>query len=355
MKFKNYLETIAGIEIYPIVSLVIFFLFFVGLIIYVIKIDKTSLEKMSNIPLLDDMPSKKILSFLALFLTGTVAFAQEAQVQKYEMSGTDLLLIIILFALFVVIILVLVLLADAIKVLHVVTNRIVPEKKPTGIFTKGWWSNFGGVGVAMSEEDKILIKEHDYDGIHELDNPMPPWLQSLFIMTIIFAVIYSIYYFGGFGDMQITELEKEIAVAEIEKKAYIEKVGASMDENTVTLLAQDDQGVVQGKTIFVEKCAACHAADGGGGVGPNLTDNFWLHGGGINNVFKVIKYGVPEKGMISWEKQLSPTDIQKVSSFVVSLHGTTPASPKEAQGEVYEEGVKVASDSTIAINTSEKL
>lgn len=351
MKFKNYLETIAGIEIYPIISLVIFFAFFVGLIIYVFKLDKSSIERMSNIPLLDDKSGKKIISFLGLFLFGTVAWAQDTAIQKHEMSGTDFLLIIILFALLVIIILVLVLLTDALNVLQGITNHLNPNKKSKSFFSKNWWNSFGGFGVAMSDEDKILIKDHDYDGIHELDNPMPPWLSSLFIMTIIFAIIYSIYYFGGYGDKQITELEKEIAAAEIEKKAYIEKVGASLDENSVTLLAAGDQGLEQGKIIYVEKCAACHAPDGGGGVGPNLTDNFWLHGGGIHNVFKVIKYGVPEKGMISWEKQLSPTDIQKVASFVVSLHGTTPATPKEAQGEPYEEGTKASADSTIAINT----
>ncbi len=352
MKFRNYLETIAGIEVYPLISLVIFFAFFIGLIIYVFKLDKASLDKMSNIPLMEEVPGKKILSFLALFLIGNIAWAQDTAEKKYAMSGNDLLLTILLFGLFVIIILVVILLVDAINILDKMAHVSGSGKKSNTIFTKNWWSTFGGVGISLSEEDKILIKDHDYDGIHELDNRMPPWLQSLFYLTIFFAIIYSVIYFGGYGDLQIAELEKEIATAEIAKKAYIEKVGASMDENTVTLLLADDPGVAQGQTIFVEKCAACHGPDGGGGVGPNLTDEFWLHGGGINNVFKVIKYGVPEKGMISWEKQLSPTDIQKVASFLVSLKGTQPANPKEPQGELYEDGKTALSDSTVALNAN---
>ena len=122
-----------------------------------------------------------------------------------------------------------------------------------------------------------------------------------------------------------------------------------MDENTVTMLKSDAE-VALGKAIFQEKCTACHGPDGGGTVGPNLTDAYWLHGGTINNIFKVIKYGVPEKGMISWEKQLSPTDIQKVASYVISIKGTKPTNPKEPQGELLDEiGKATAVDSTVAV------
>lgn len=120
----------------------------------------------------------------------------------------------------------------------------------------------------------------------------------------------------------------------------MEKAGAGIDENSVTLLT-DKAGVGAGMKIFQEKCTACHGAEGGGAVGPNLTDDFWLHGGSVQDVFKVIKYGVPEKGMISWEKQLSPTDIQKVASFVLSLKGTKPANAKEPQGELVVEAAAV--------------
>ena len=145
----------------------------------------------------------------------------------------------------------------------------------------------------------------------------------------------------------MAELEKETQIVEAKKTAFLEKAAAKINENSVTLLT-DTKTLEEGKAIFTANCAACHAADGGGTVGPNLTDEYWLHGGGIKNVFKTIKYGVPEKGMISWEKQLNPLKMQQVSSYIVSLKGTKPAAPKAPQGEVYKEEA-VAADSTVAV------
>ncbi|KAA0992991.1 cbb3-type cytochrome c oxidase N-terminal domain-containing protein [Dyadobacter aurulentus] len=328
MKFRTYLETIAGVGIFPLVSLIIFFAFFVGLLIYVLRIDKKSLNKMRSLPLNDGIVKKTILSIAFFCCTGLPAFAQETEKVR-AVTGTELILYVVLAGLAFVSIQLLILLANAWKLLN---KAAVQNGKPATSFA-GWWKKFRGIGVALQDEKKILIDGHDYDGIQELDNRMPPWLQSLFITTIIIAIGYSVYYFGGFGDLQLAELENEIAQAEVDKKAYMEKVGASLDENSVTLLTEAAV-LGQGKTIFQEKCTACHGADGGGTVGPNLTDDYWLHGAGIQNIFKVIKYGVPEKGMISWEKQLSPTDIQKVASYVISLKDTKPASPKEPQGEL---------------------
>jgi cytochrome c oxidase cbb3-type subunit 3 len=336
MKFRNYLETIAGIDIYPLISLIIFFVFFVSLVIYVVRLDKKSVEGMANIPLNEGVV--KFVSLLIFFsvTSGSSVYAQATEEPIRAVSGWDLILYMILGILFFISILIIKLLVDAVSIFNKLQTK--DSEEPKGLFTKHWWRTFRGLGIDLADEKKILIEGHDYDGIQELDNRMPPWLQSLFLGTVVIAICYSIYYFGGFGDLQIAELEKEVASAEIQKKAYMEKVGASMDENTVTLLT-DEKDLGLGKAIFEEKCSACHGIDGGGTVGPNLTDIYWLHGGSIQNLFKVIKYGVPEKGMISWEKQLSPTDIQKVSSYVYSLKGTKPASPKEAQGEAYEEPV----------------
>ena len=194
-----------------------------------------------------------------------------------------------------------------------------------------------GFSTPLNKEEKILLAGHEYDGIHELDNRMPPWLQFMFVGTLLFAIAYGLYYHAfGFGELQAQELESELAVAAIEKKAYVEKMGAGINEENVTLLTEGP-GIKEGGVIFTEKCTACHAADGGGGVGPNLTDDYWIHGGDIKDVFKVIKYGVPEKGMISWEKQLPPQEMQKVASYVLAeLHGGKPAAPKAPQGELYE-------------------
>jgi cytochrome c oxidase cbb3-type subunit 3 len=297
---------------------------------------------MKNIPLNDGSIKKGILSVIFFFVFSVSAFAQEPKAELRSLSGTDLLLIILLGLLFFVTVMVVILLVNALSVLKLVTKT-----KPEKAHETGWLKKFVGLGVSLSDEKTILIDGHDYDGIQELDNRMPPWLQSLFLVTVLIAIAYSAYYFSGMGDLQIAELDKEIALAGIEKKAYLEKVGSSMDENTVTQLTETS-GVDQGKAIFQEKCTACHGMEAGGGVGPNLTDSYWLHGGNIKNLFKVIKYGVPEKGMISWEKQLSPTDIQKVASFVLSLKGSKPANPKEPQGELFEEG-KTASDSIVAV------
>jgi len=346
MKFRNYLETIAGVEIFPLISLLIFFIFFVGLLVYVIRLDKKTVTGMKNIPLNDGSLKKGILSIVLLTLLSSSAFAQDKQEEVRALSGTDLLLLIFLGLLFFVAVLVVIVLVNALTVLKQLTD-VNPKQAPRSILSGHWWKNFGGVGVSLHEEKQILIEGHDYDGIQELDNRMPPWLQSLFISTVIIAILYATYYFSGMGDFQMAELDKEVAQAELDKKAYLEKAGSSMDENSVTLL-NEPKGIDQGKAIFQEKCTACHGPEAGGSVGPNLTDDYWLHGGGVKNLFKVIKYGVPEKGMISWEKQLSPTDIQKVASYVLSLKGTKPANPKEPQGDLYEEG-KAGRDSIVAL------
>jgi cytochrome c oxidase cbb3-type subunit 3 len=341
MKFRNYLETIANVGIFPLISLIIFFVFFVCLLFYVFRLDNKSVSRMKNIPLNDGSIKKGVLSLVFFFIFSISAFAQEPKEEIRSLSGTDLMLIMLLGLLFFIMVLIVILLVNALSVLKQVTHA-----KSEKVEKVSWWKKFVGLGVSLSDEKTILIEGHDYDGIQELDNRMPPWLQSLFLVTVVIAIVYSTYYFSGMGDFQIAELDKEIALADIEKKAYLEKVGSSMDENTVTQLTETT-GIDQGKAIFQEKCTACHGAEAGGGVGPNLTDQYWLHGGNIKNIFKVIKYGVPEKGMISWEKQLSPTDIQKVASFVLSLKGSKPANAKEPQGELFEEG-KTVSDSTIA-------
>ncbi|KQS27939.1 c-type cytochrome [Dyadobacter sp. Leaf189] len=332
MKFRTYLETIAGIGIYPMISLVIFFVFFLALLIFVFRIDKKSLSKMESIPLQDGVVRKGILSALFFFLIQTTASAAAPVDDIRAISGMEILLIVLLGVLVFIAVLVVVTLGNAISLLQKV-NRIKNPEAAAKADATSWWKKFAGMGVSIGDEKHILIDGHDYDGIQELDNRMPPWLQSLFLGTIVVGVAYAAFYFGGLGDKQLTELDKEIAQAEVEKKAYMEKVGASLDENTVTQLTEAPV-VEQGKAIFQEKCTACHGVDGGGSVGPNLTDAYWLHGSGIKNLFKVIKYGVPEKGMISWEKQLSPTDIQKVASYVLTLKGTKPANPKEPQGEM---------------------
>ena len=126
----------------------------------------------------------------------------------------------------------------------------------------------------------------------------------------------------------------------------MKKSANKVDENTVVYLT-DATSLGEGKKIFTTICAACHLADGGGSVGPNLTDDYWLHGGGIKDIFKTIKYGWPEKGMKSWKDDYTPVQIAQLASYVKSLHGTKPGKPKEPQGVLYEEkAAAVTADTT---------
>lgn len=186
------------------------------------------------------------------------------------------------------------------------------------------------------EKEKDIMFDHDFDGIRELDNRIPPWFSFLFYGSIVFAIIYMIvFHVVGDGNVQQNEYNAEVQQAAFERELLI-KSGAFINEETVTL-ADDAATISEGKDIFTKNCVACHANDGGGGVGPNLTDDYWIHGGGIKNIFKTIKYGVPSKGMISWQSQLDPSKMRAVASYVISLHGTKPAAPKQAEGTIWKE------------------
>jgi cytochrome c oxidase cbb3-type subunit III len=198
-----------------------------------------------------------------------------------------------------------------------------------------FWDKFNAV-VPIEKEQDIML-DHDYDGIKELDNSLPPWWKYGFYFTILVGVVYIWYYHaGGNGPSSEQEYIAEVQKGEEAKAAYLAKTAGNIDENNVKMA--DAAGVEEGKTIYAKNCAACHAADGGGSVGPNLTDDYWIHGGGLPDVFKSIKYGWQDKGMKSWKDDFSPKQIASVASFVRSLHGTKPAAPKEKQGELYVEG-----------------
>lgn len=201
--------------------------------------------------------------------------------------------------------------------------------------------------VVPIEREREVMLDHDYDGIRELDNRLPPWWLAIFYVTTAFAVIYIyVQHFSDYGISSQEEYVAEMEAAEEEVAAYLAQQADRVDENTVTVLV-DQADLDLGNTIYQQNCASCHGQGGEGGVGPNMTDNYWLHGGSIKDVFKTIKYGVPEKGMISWKAQLRPADMQKVASFILTLQGTNPPNGKEPQGELYQaENVVETSDST---------
>jgi cytochrome c oxidase cbb3-type subunit 3 len=201
--------------------------------------------------------------------------------------------------------------------------------------------------VAVEEESSIML-DHDYDGIKELDNNLPPWWVYMFYATIIFAVVYLVrFHITGSGQLSHEEYAAEMEAAVADKAEMMANATESITEDNVVFLV-DAPTIDRGAAIYKGNCATCHGQLGEGGAGPNLTDEYWIHGGSINSIFKTIKYGVPQKGMIAWQSQFSPSQMQQVSSYIKTLVGTNPPNAKDPQGEVYVEEIEAEPSDTSA-------
>jgi cytochrome c oxidase cbb3-type subunit 3 len=224
-------------------------------------------------------------------------------------------------------------------------KKELAEESRTSIQDREWYKKLmkGLTKQEPIENEGQLLLDHDYDGIKELDNNLPPWWVYLFYGSIVFAAVYLVRFEILGGDNQEMELKKELAQAKIDLAEYMKTAPDLMDEKTVTLLT-DPADLAIGKTIFNANCAACHRADAGGQIGPNLTDEYWILGGGIKNVFHTLVNGGRDgKGMISWKGTLKPKEMQKVASYILSLKGSNPTDPKTAEGEVWiDESIPVA-------------
>jgi cytochrome c oxidase cbb3-type subunit 3 len=204
-----------------------------------------------------------------------------------------------------------------------------------GANSLSWWERFNG--FKHSSEEEAIVLDHDYDGIRELDNKLPRWWVWLFYITIFSGVVYLYrFHIAHTAPLSGEEYAIEMKKAEVEKEAYLKKSANNIDENNAKLLTAEND-LAAGKAVFTTICKACHGEKGEGGVGPNLTDDYWLHGGDIKSVFKTIKYGVDGKGMKSWKDDYSPLQIEQIASYVKSLHGTNPPNAKPKQGELYAE------------------
>jgi cytochrome c oxidase cbb3-type subunit 3 len=199
---------------------------------------------------------------------------------------------------------------------------------------KNFWKKLTG-NKPIEEEGEIIL-DHNYDGIRELDNNLPPWWVWMFYATILFGVVYLARFHIFNGADQKLEYEQEVAEAQAEIAEYKKNAKDLVDANSVELLT-DASDLEAGKKIFGSNCVACHMPDGGGGIGPNLTDNYWILGGGIKNVFHTISEGGRDgKGMIAWKQTLKPIEIAQVASYVLEdINGKTPANPKAPEGELW--------------------
>ena len=283
--------------------------------------------------------SKVVAVFAGILMISPALFAQETTTNAQTVSTIGGLSPISFYLMIsVVLIELLVILVLLINVRFLITSEkrkldVIEIKKVMTVKPRiSWWSRFNKFKPLEQEGDLDL--GHEYDGIRELNNRLPPWWIYGFYLTIVFAAIY-LWRYHVSHTAPLSKEEYEIAVQKENErvKEYLKQKWDAVDENTVTMLAGPD--VAEGKKIFETVCVSCHSQGGAGNVGPNLTDDYWIHGGDIKNVFKTIKYGI--NAMPTWQNAYSNKQIAQLASYVKSLHGTKPANPKAPQGELYTE------------------
>ncbi len=223
---------------------------------------------------------------------------------------------------------------------HVSKLKLLWSKLDRNIFTK----------AAPIEREADYLLDHNYDGIQELDNALPPWWKYGFYITIVVAVIYLLnFHVFNTGKNPTQEYAAEMEQARVEKEIYEAKNKDKIDENNVPVA--DATGIAKGKEIFANVCWACHGKSGEGGAGPNLTDDYWLHKGSLNDIYHTIKTGYPDKGMQSWASVYSPKEITYLASYVKSLHGTKPVNAKAPQGDLYKDTDSTKTAKPDSLNT----
>lgn len=299
--------------------------------------------------------TKTVVVLAGMLLLSQWAMAQDATATAAAPKAGHHYSINMIVAVAVVLMELVVLLFLALKLLKAI-NVIDPRTVETKAAAPSIMDQLNA-SVSLEKEKDILL-DHDYDGIKELDNNLPPWWLYGFYMTIAWALIYFIYYqVAGIGLSSTEAYEQEMETAKAEVAAYMKTAGNNIDENTVKL---DPAMVAEGKKLFAENCKACHGETGGsmpGGIGPNLTDEYWIHGGSIQEVFKTIKYGWPDKGMQAWQNNFTGGQIAELTNYVISIQGTNPPNAKEPQGTKAGAAAATVTDSTAAtavVDTTKK-
>jgi cytochrome c oxidase cbb3-type subunit III len=176
--------------------------------------------------------------------------------------------------------------------------------------------------------------DHEFDGIRELDNRIPPWFTTLFAASVLFGVVYLVnYHLMGSGAVMVEEYKQETVAADLQRRVALASEGTINEDALIAV--HDPAALKRAGDAFQKNCVSCHGAHGEGIVGPNLTDRYWIHGGGITNIYMMIKKGVPAKGMISWQLVFTPRQIQEIASYVLTMQGTNPPGGKAAEGALY--------------------
>ncbi|ATA88792.1 cbb3-type cytochrome c oxidase N-terminal domain-containing protein [Capnocytophaga stomatis] len=269
-----------------------------------------------------------IVGVVALILELLYGSKDECAIAKY--SQIQMLLVFLLFVLIFTEV-----------VLRGVSNLTYGVKPKSGFAAEegSLWKRFYAsmVNQVPIERESEIILEHEHDGIKELDNTLPTWWVYLFYATIVFMVVYLVRFEVIKDYNQVEEYDRDVAQAKIEIAEYRKNNPNLLNADNVKLLT-DASDIEAGKKIFQMNCVACHAMDGGGGIGPNLTDDYWILGGSINKIFNTISEGGRDgKGMVAWKASLKPEEIAQVASYIKTLKGTTPANPKAAEGDLYTE------------------
>lgn len=287
----------------------------------------------------------KILSLLLIFLLGASVAHAQTNPAPDDGSVGGLNPYLFWFLISVIILLI----SVNVVLVNIINGILKPKKDEKAALSakpkeKSLMDVFNA-SVEVEREAEIMM-DHDYDGIKELDNNLPPWWKYGFYFTIIWALVYLVHYhIMRTGDLQATEYTKEVAKAKAEVEEYMKKAANNVDETNVKF---DAAQIEEGKNVYMNfTCATCHGKLGEGGVGPNLTDEYWLHGGSVQDIFKSVKYGWPDKGMKSWKEDLSPSQMAAVTSYIMSLKGSNPANGKAPQGDLYKpDGISTDSTQT---------
>lgn len=286
----------------------------------------------------------KYFFIIPLMLLGSITrlFAQSVAEASTSIWDDPLLTFYVVVGfIFMLAILVLLVAVYMLRVLNYMNQQAAQERAerlgipyvPEPTFWEKLWQQSNDF-VPVEKEASIML-DHNYDGIKELDNHLPPWWTGLFLGTIAFAIVYLLFYhvFNTLPSQQ-AEYDTEVAIAQEQlKKLQAANPVAAIDETNVETTT-DALALAEGKQIFLNTCASCHRKDGGGDIGPNLTDDYWKHGGTIKDIFKTVRHGVQGTNMIAWEGVISPEKMKNVSSYVLTLRGTNPANPKKPEGDL---------------------